>query len=396
MALYDLFGIEIHAADETAFATKESSFSGRDVRALAIPTVDLKQNTLEDKPVSNRLNFQYAPILALQNGSKLTLQIALRGTGTAASDGVSAIGEATLAEGQLLKNMFGGESLGMGGVATADSTTAHINTDDVAYFSAGQAVLVNGEANVIDAVTASGLSMVRCFSAAPAAADVIYASATYYPTQELPEETLQFRCTDGSGDSWYLEGCQGNSITFAGINVGEKPVCNLDIHVTAWEAGADALAAPTYTNATQPAIPGNASKLYVGDYGWEQICEIDAAAVVINPGLSCVPVGSVSGTQGVQKHGRAAPVKPSIEFVTPYTDDYRDDFEALTAKYLHYQIGSTAGATILIEVPRFFIDAKPAPATLNGQRAVKVTGYGAELTSGSTDLVLAPVKIHLL
>ena len=395
-SIFNVQSLTCHNDDETTFATAEGSYSGNDIRTVSVPTVTLAQDALEDTTTRQRLGVSYAPIIGLKNQSKLGFSTWMRGTGTAAGNATAALGKADLVEGQLLWNAFGGESLGTGTTVTGvGSTTTSIDGVDTSGISVGQAVMINGEVSVVATNSTNTITLTRALSAAPSADDVIYASATYYPVEDITK-TLQFQLKSGEDDWYKLLGCQ-SVITFADLNTNQIPKINYDFSVASWSAETSAsLDLDSYTKSNNPPIPGYASKLYVQDNGTTTINQVDTNSLTINPGLAIEALMSVSGIQGMQGWRRQA-IAPTVEMqVNTWSDDYRDDFEAQTLKYIHYQIGSTAGSTVFIEIPAAYVSAMPQHVGVNSQHGVGVNFMAVESGSTFTDLARAAIKVHLL
>jgi hypothetical protein len=401
MALYQsrLQSLKVHSAVETAFGVAEASFTGRDIQLVSDCNLDLKYNMIPDPSLHQKIFPYKAHVMGLQSGSKMTFQTPFRGTGTAAASTIAAKGADDLAEGQLLKNALGGESLGTGTVCGLSSTTTSIVVANSAIFAVGQAVLINGEASPIGAIPdGTHITLKRALSTAPAQNAVINASATYYPDADYFDSgitSLQFQARSPADEYWQMYGVQAN-LALVDIGPGQYPKLSWDCHVTAFaKAASGAMAAASYDKSIIPPIPGNASKMYIQTLATTTINTINTNAFSINLNSALVPFSSVSGIQGVSQYVREK-IEPAFEITIPYDDDYVDAFNASTAKYLHYQIGSTAGNTILIEIPNWYVENNPDRAAIGTLLGHKFKGYAIQDTTTTNDLTLAPVRIHLL
>lgn len=388
--------LTVHDSDETAFGVAEESYDGRDVRCVTQPNAELTQDWIENPTVRQRIAHVSGGILGLKRG-KLSMATFLRGTGTAAGSATASLGYADLAEGQFLRNALGGESLGTGSTVAADPepSTTGCTATSAAGLSVGQAIMINGEVTVIASKNTNAITFTRALSAAPEALDVIYAAATYYPVQALTH-TLQFQIKGAEDDYWSLLGCQ-LTMKIAQLGMGQLPQAVYEAMVANWAAHTGAaIDNDSYSNVTNPTALGYASALYVQDHGTTTRNLVDADAISIDPGLAVEAIGSASGVMGIQKYTRSA-AQPVVEFTTEYSDDWRDDFDAQTAKYLHLQIGSTAGQTTLIEVPKFYLNKSVERNPYNSQLGSKVSGVGRDDTAaGATDLLQAAIRVHLL
>lgn len=395
-SIFNVQSLTAHNDDETTFGTAEGSYSGRDIRTVSVPTLNLSQAALENTTTRQRLGMAYAPIIGLKNQSKLGFSTWFRGTGTAAGNATAALGKADLVESQLLWNAFGGESLGTGTTVTGSgSTTTSIDCTSAAGLAIGQAVMINGEVSVIGNIVTNTLTLTRALSAIPSGSDVVYASATYFPLEDITK-TLQFQLKSGEDDWYKLLGCQ-SAISFADLNTNQIPKINYDFSVASWSAQTSAsLDLDSYTKTNNPPIPGYASKLYIQDFGTTTINQVDTNNLNIAPNMTIEALMSVSGVEGMQGWRRAS-IAPTIDMsVNAWSDDYRDDFEAQTAKYIHYQIGSTAGSTVFIEIPKAYVSEMPQHVGVNNQHGVGVKFMGVESGTTFTDIARSAIRVHLL
>jgi len=404
MALVNLRDLQVHDADESSFGVDESgSFSARSVRCVAPPKLTVDRQALANPAIRQRLAAQLAPILGLKNASKLALAVALRGTGTAAGDGVGALGAADLAECQLLENAFGGESKGTGtDVNDVAATTTGCTVTSAAGLAEGQAVLVTLstglEATVISDITGNDLTFSRALSAAPADEAVIYAGTTYYPSETLAG-SLQFQGI-GSEDQYFrMLGCQVGSFKIGNLNPGQLPQLDYDIMAASWaEKSGASLADASYSNTVNPPIPGYASTLMAVDVGSSTRTVINYNTLTLDPGITAEKIPGASGAvEGVQAYGRSG-IAPKLELTTnPHAAAWLTDFEGPTAKQVHLQLGSTAGQTVLIEMQNAYLVKVPERAAINSQLGIKLVLEGRELTTiATTELARAALRVHLL
>ena len=402
MALHAPRDLEIHDANESAFGVDEAgSFSGRSVRCVSAPKVTASQAALKNPALRQYLGETLAPILGLKSASKVTASVAMRGTGTAAGDGVAALGAAGLAEGQLLKNAFGGESLGTGSDVNTTTAATGITVTDGSGFAVGQAIMVLVgtvyEATVIKTISTHDLTFTRALSAAPADEAIVYGSATYYPTEALTG-TLQAQATGAEDGYFRMLGCQSD-LKFSNLLAGQLPQLDFDLMVASWakKTGAS-LSAATYANTVNAPVVGSSSFLFLGDNGATTRTLINCNAISIDPGLGIEGIPSVSNmVEGLQGFGRNA-IAPTVELTTnPHSMDWLDDFSALTDKTLHYQIGATPGSTVLIEIPSIYFTVVPQRAAVLSQLGVTLKGEARiDSSLGVTELLRAPVRYHRL
>jgi hypothetical protein len=403
MSLHSLRQLSVHDSDESSFGVDEGgSFSARDIRCIGQPNAQPDQQVFESPVVRHRVAVQDAPILGLKNNSKLTFSTFLRGTGTAAGDTVAALGAAARTEGQLLKHVFGAETLGTGTtINDASPTTTGFTVTSAAGLAVGQAIMVTVgtvlEATVIKTISTNDLTFTRALSGAPADSATVYASATYYPVEDLTG-SLQFRALGSEDMYFHFLGCRCTSFKFSNLNPGQLPQMDFEYGCASWaKKTGGGLAAPTYTSTTNPPIPGYAATLMVGSNGTTTRTVINGSSVSVDSGLAVEKLESVGGVEGVQDWPRSG-IKPTVEFtLNPHVDDWFDDYAALTAKSFHYQIGATAGNTVLIEVQKVNIMKVPERAAINSQLGVKVNGEGIEdPANGTAEFARAAIRVHLL
>jgi hypothetical protein len=402
MSLFDLLNLQLHNADEGTFATVEGSPTWRDLRITARPKIDPSQTWFDDPAIRQRLEERYPKIQGLKSvGALAPIQIPLCGTGTAAGDTVEADGATDCSDGQMLKNSFGGESLGTGTtVNDAGATTTGFTVASAAGLSEKQAVLCTTtaglEANVIDTISTNDLTFVRAFTSAPANGSTVNASATYYPL--TPSGTLQFRSLDAEAAAafWTWLGCQLTA-KLSALNPGEEPRVDLEGMVVSWaESSGGSLAMASYDHTTNASTPGLASELHIQNVATTTRNLIHHSNIAIDPGITYNAIPSASGVEGVQGYGRATWL-PKIEItVNSFSADWFDDITSQQAAYLHYQIGSTAGETVLIEIPNMTLDAVPEKASVEGQNALSMKWTGRGLGTTETDLARAPIRLHRL
>lgn len=346
----------------------------------------------------------------------LSFTMPLAPTGTAASDGVTAV---TSALGILLKAVMGGQSLGVGTRAVTgwSSSSGDVDAGEGAGLPAGNAMgWVNSssvlEAREVEQRSTDTITSKLAFSGTPANTNTLYASATYYLTSD-PDTSLQF-IVEGleQTDRWLLLGGQGSftlslpigdenaipeiTFTFTGANwmYGDETAGTL--------TGSD-LAISTYS-AFQP-IAGYAGRLLVQTVGTATFtgATVNASAIAVEPAIAYMPVTSPSGTQSVlrwrvQRPAQGVPVKGS--FTTYFEDfsrfDWRDNQTDLA---FFYQIGTAAGSTVLISIPTAQA-TKVIRQDASGIAGEVISLEGrkdADTVEGSaSDLGRSPLRIHLL
>jgi hypothetical protein len=391
MTMFRLRNLKVHDAVETAFATEEGSFSARDVQCVDVAKLDIAQDHLDDPTVvADAISPLYKKILGLKNKTKLSFPVNLRGTGTAAGNATAAVGAAGVTEGQFLKNFFGTETLDTGSTAVASgSDTDTIVTASGAGFTVGNAVLINGEASPIGNKVTNTLTLTKALTATPADSDVVYASATYTPNKTISSLTQQFRAYTGEDDYWKLLGCQLASLKLSNLGPGQLPRMDLEWLVANWtKATGGSLSTPTFLNvATTSPIPGYVSYFHMQTYGTTTKNHLNVSNFSLDFGMDAQQLLTVSGgVQSVQSYVRTK-IAPTFEVTfTGWDTTAVAAWANQTKVSILYQLGSTAGNTILIDMRECYIEMQEE-ANVNSQLGVKVKGYAI----GSV-----PVRLHLL
>lgn len=390
---------DIKVALEDTFGEGGTGGEFKSVRCVTQPKADPTRQVHEDPTIRQTLASRYKPILGLLSGSKVTFDTHLRGTGTAAGDGTTSKGSADLVEGLLLKCALGGEDLGTGtDVDDAAPTVADFDVGDASGLAEGYGVLCGTEASVISSVAGGNVSLLRALASAPADESVVYASTTYYPTESL-FGTLEVQAlgAEATADGYFaFRGC-GLDLKLDQLDPGQLPKVVYEGTACTWTHHATGtLATPTFDNSTLPPVVGYASALYIGDYGDSTRNKVHFSSIKIDPGVAIEAVPSGSGIQGVQDYERSV-IAPTVEItVYPFDYDWFSDFDNSTAKYIHLQIGSTAGATVLIELQRVYFDAVPERNPIGQQLGVTLKGKGFAKNTDTNERVVSPIRIHLL
>ncbi len=337
----------------------------------------------------------------------LAFTVNLAPTGTAAGSATAAVQGAL---GRLLKAVMGGEKLGTGTTFAAGSTTTLVNVTSATGFEAGAGIgWVNTsgvlETREIESIATNAITLKHAFSGAPAAAAVAYASATYFMT-ENPSSTLQFFLQGvEEDDNWLIMGAQALGGMTVGLDMGGLPTVAFNF------TGADfrrkneitnvpAFAAATYTNYAPIAADSGSLRIFtVGTSALTDASLVHASAIEFTPKVNFVAVPSVSGTNTVYKW-RAGRANPPAEgsFTTFFESlEWFTDFESRADKAIAYQMGVTAGATVLLTAPTVQV-INPQRADANEIASQTVTWMArrdTDTANATTEIAKSPFRIHL-
>lgn len=341
----------------------------------------------------------------------LSFTMPLAPTGTAAGSTTAAVQSAL---GKLLATVMGGEDLGTGALATtAVHTAGAVAVSAAGGFVTGGAIgWVNPssilEARPVKTLSGSTLTPKVKFSAGPATANPIYASASYYLTQD-PDASLNFAVRGlESTDDWLLLGCQLDSMSLSLPLDGSIPTVQFSFKGVSWLHGDTAagtfsdISPVTYSN-TSP-ITGHAGRFICRTTDtalFTAASTVHVSAVAFEPQLSYAAIPSPSGTQGVYRWRMTRQNGPSVTgsfstfFETTRWHDHRDNKDDLI---ILYQVGTAAGSTILIEVPTIQI-TNAQRGDSGGIAGVSVEWKGRRdvaIAGANGDLDRSPLKIHFL
>lgn len=373
-------------------------------------SVELTPDSLDPQHTVQHLD-QYRKEVLGKRSAKLSFTVNLAPTGSPANATNPAVKGAL---GLLLKASMGGEHLGQGStVVSATSASSFTVTSATGFKAGGVASRVNAagqlEVREIKSVVGSVVTLKYAFSQTPSASDVIFSGATYYLTKN-PSETLQFIIEGvGSNDRFVLYGGQLTAIAVAVDPSGAQfPSLQFTYEFAGYHDANEAtgtitgdLGNATYSN-YEPVV-GHAGHLMfpdVGDATYSADDLVHASAITWSPKIVFARVTSPSGENTVLQWRRTRQV-PVIEggFTEPFQGLTRfTERDSRTDKACWYQMGRTAGYTVMLSAPTVQV--------VNPQRVADGAGFAAQSvawkgrldadTSGSDDLALSAFRIHIV
>jgi hypothetical protein len=404
MAIFEKKRLTSHSAAESSFGVAEGSYSDVDIQAGGVK-LDLAEQLLEDDTISQRMLDSNVYIEGLKSDTKISFHTKLRSTSVAAGDATasktSADTETVGADLLLLATVMGGEDGNTGTtISGSDSSTTSINVTSSTGITAGSAVLITGEASPVLTSSGNVLTLKRALSSGPDSPTVCYASTSYYFTED-PSNSLQLKLYLDDTNAYQLLGCQGN-VNFGNLNPGQAPTLNYELNAASWAvASGVTLANGTYplANVFAP-VPGKASKCYISTYGSTTATEVSLTSIDIKLNMGTdkhVGVGSVEGVQAWRRNSKAPTMELGITCSGQTLQTYLGDTQSQVKRWLHFQLGNTAGYTVLIEVPRFVISKMSEPVDVGaGRLGLKLQCKILEDGVTTSDLTRSAVKIHLL
>lgn len=401
----------IEAYTESSFASDESSnlasFTPLPIQEGTASVTLTREMHDPMQLVQNQLD--YREEVVGRKSCQIQFTMPLAPTGVAAGQGTPAVQGGL---GLLLSTVMGGEDLGQGTtVSTGWGTAGGGNVSTATGIEKGAAlgwVNANGklEARPVANKSGSAITLKRRFSTAPATSNDLYASASYYMTQD-PDSSLSFAVRGYEDDhAWLLSGCQLESMSLNLPLDGSIPTIQFTFQGVDWSHETDtaagsfaSISAATYSNFDP--IVGHAGDFLESDVTALTGSTVHVSAVGFEPQIAYQAITSPSGTNGVYRWrlSRSAPVVQG-SFTTFYEDDSwftaRDDRDD---KLFLYQVGTTQGQTLLIEASTCQVtDAQMGEAD-SGILGVTVSWKGrldAGVSSPSSDLQRSPFRIHFL
>jgi hypothetical protein len=250
----------------------------------------------------------------------------------------------------------------------------------------------------IEQVSTNTVTLKSALNASTNTGDVVYGAATYYLTQN-PSTSLQFILEGAEPqDRWRISGVQLDKLGIA-AEIAQIPKLNFSLKGATWDALASAaLGVASYTLYETIHTEGYLYTMTAGSS--TLVAPLDVSAVTFEPALSYVPVTSPSGTETIARwrRNRTAPVITGTLTLPYQTQEYLNERESRNLRALFFQMGKTAGETVLISIPTYQI-TNVAKADTDGINAQTIT-FAAQLDSdttetAATDLGLSAFRIHL-
>jgi hypothetical protein len=248
--------------------------------------------------------------------------------------------------------------------------------------ASGQAVLISGEARRINSVAINDFTLDMALSGAPGALTTIVVASTAWLHDG---GTVYYHDLLALGlhaeDQIQTLGMMG-PVTLRGLKSGEDPEMVINYIVPGWQEVPSAeRASLTPTTAPEGDTGSTASQatgaFYMQDYGTTTRAVLESAEWEISPGVTFIPREDRSGLNGIGGFSRGMGVATAKVKVYTETDyGLHADFTAKTAKQVAFQLGNTAGACVLICLPRAYLTDKPVRTTLGDMAALELNFAG--------------------
>ena len=252
----------VYAALESVFGTDPDS-TGAAYKFLKVLPDSTWQPTMDVIPRPALINdMTRLPHVMGSKSGKLSLKVELKGSATAASNGVAAI--AAEADG-LLQAIMGTVVRGTGDLVQAGSTTTVINVVTGASFSKYMMVMIDCGATYgfvprfITSISSNALTLDRALPATPGTGVAIHASSKYTRANTGHQSLAIAAYRD---DILYtFLGCKVDSAKLSGISARGTAILDVQLSVTDWNTtakGSIPSAVPSgITNAKAPVVKGS-------------------------------------------------------------------------------------------------------------------------------------------
>lgn len=367
--------------------------SPKKVRAFDVDVGSLKYESEDDQAIQVNAFGDPAKFLTAKGGA-MPFKIYMPGLNQTAAD-------ATLVTqddiGDLLTSALGGVLHGTSTTVAAASgpgATTPLKVASAGTFAIGAALMVNGEARRITAISGTDLTLDQDLSSTPSLGTLVKAASTYFPDQDMlgdlndaGHQTLAmlFRGYHPE-DQYQARGCFPE-IEFASLGSGKIAQLEVTPHILGWELVTGVAIGTLATEAAPPAQIN--SGLYMRPSGTVTPNKVYAKSVDIKLGLKPEPIEAPSGENGVIGHivtgGRT-----TLSFEAPYDSEWNIGYEARTVYVAGYQIGTG----VLISLPNLTVDMTPERVGGQSNTGIKVSMHADWVSGGTTDLARARFAIH--
>lgn len=389
---------------QNAAASSGWNIHDADVQKLKIVGYDdsgLVQEGIPSEEIRTRMHDQPAPTPGLRKGN---LKVTAYFAGAFSNTDIDP-------ESNILACALGGiaipttnrSSVAVSGVSTVNTEITGVGSIVVA----GQAALEGvkgdarggGEVKPINGVSTDHYQKSIASAGSLSAGDAVVYSTTIYPDEDAAQ-TYMDTYAIGHATADHFQTIGGvPAVAFSGLGVGEIPKMDLDIpvsdhkRVASGDRGSMNHASPTVGGL--PAFDKGIGLCHIGDYNSSTRTSYKCGDFAFTPGVSHEEQPQPGGINGVggRQH---MPGVPTFEITVLMDEDdgLIADFENQTAKTILLQFGHTATRCVAFEIPKAYLDARPAPATLGNLRGYRLKFHGTEDFTASNDLRSAAFRIH--
>lgn len=281
------------------------------------------------------------------------------------------------------------------------STVVNVTTSHGDRFAAGKAIGLTTSAGYevreVESVSTDAITLRKALSGAPTTGTAVRGGISFYLTSD-PDTSLQLVYEGRElSDRVLLKGMQGGmALTVA---PGQLPEISFSLTGATWSNlsdGSDVPSCPSYSLYSPPVV-SSAELLFAAHSGTTRTA-IDWSACTLTPSLTYAAVKSGGSAETVKRMKRQRSVPAlSGSFVMPLESTaIFDTWAAKTYQMLTLQLGTSAGLTLLITVPKVQIVNVQRSASESGLAGLTVSFEATEDSLGTTDLLKSAFRIHAI
>jgi hypothetical protein len=292
-----------------------------------------------------------------------------------------------------------------GGTATVPTTTAS------GTFSAGGLCRIgalgdgdgNGQFYAIGTHVTTSLTLLGALDDTPANGAILYPVTQIYPSSSptsvnitgtrflLQTANLQYEC----------HGCYPMSVSFSGLNTGERPQIEITWGVSWWEYSTATFPSTVTSDHFNPA-PVAAGSFNVQTLATTTRNKRTMRGFSLDYTLGVVPLMGPGGVSAYQKIVGAARIDDQIKLTwtedadtattTPVLPGYGT---ATSSKHIEYTLSTADGSAVGFKFPKVCIDNVATQKAEDGQNRLTISGTAYSSDTTTSALTLAPMVMGL-
>lgn len=310
---------------------------------------------------------------------------------------------------RILKALMGGARAGDASTVATPITARRFTLASATGFNiGGGAGWINAagdlETGEVSAKTSNTITIKRGFSTAPTTGNTIYASSTYYFTED-PQTTLQFLVEGAeSDDRWLLLGGVGSFTLNLDPAAGDCPTITFNLQFCDYKESDETAGTVTGTLGTATFTGHGPFVAYEGEFrlhvssatAYATSQSIPIASESYAPQFGYTPITSPSGTNTVARWrgGRGSVAGSFLSFFQALT--YSQARDARTDYTLWRQLGRAVGYTVVLSAPTIQIkNPQRVPAGEMAGQSVEWAARNDEvITASTTAQAISAFRLH--
>lgn len=406
---------ELRFSAESSFAENINSVTSNTYTTRlplqGLANVTLTQSKIPDASIENYLNERRPGFNGIREAD-LEFTTFAAGHGTATTGALTENWLYTLLSKGLGTGDSGSSGSTVNAATDADTFTTVANPAD---FAAGSVMRVGaktdarakGAAAVVSSVSGTTVELLTALPAAPANADVVYATLMVYPDsdgftdQGGTTRTLRFIASNlDTGAQWHMVGCQlvGLSVN---IDIGSIPTITWRYKCAYWERGADTTPSAV-AMAAQLAGPWAGADLFYQTVGTTTRSTITTHGMTLDIDLGTIEHRTNDGaavyqtlTGFTRTHCRAnLTIRCMLD--TAYETLFDSDGTSATHKHVLAQSSTADGRVFGFYMPRTYIMGnRPSREDVDGLTGVSFTLCSREGATTTNDLTRSPIRFFI-